>query len=51
MRTYRQQLTITSDSNEQFLNLSFEVEECVRRLHQRGDMRSLLPAHNLGDIP
>lgn len=31
MRTYRQQLTITSDSNEQFLNLSFEVEECVRR--------------------
>lgn len=31
MRTYRQQLTINSDSKEQFLNLSFEVEECVRR--------------------
>ena len=31
MRTYRQQLTINTDSSEQFLNLTFEVEECVRR--------------------
>ena len=31
MKTYRQQLIITSDQLEQFLNLSYEVEECVRR--------------------
>ena len=31
MKTYRQQLIITSDQPEQFLNLSYEVEECVRR--------------------
>lgn len=31
MKTYRQQLIITSDEPEQFLNLSYEVEECVRR--------------------
>lgn len=31
MKTYRQQLIITSDLPEQFLNLSYEVEECVRR--------------------
>lgn len=31
MKTYRQQLIITSEEPEQFLNLSYEVEECVRR--------------------
>lgn len=31
MKTYRQQLIITTDQPEQFLNLSYEVEECVRR--------------------
>lgn len=31
MKTYRQELTITSDQTEQFLNLSYEIEECVRR--------------------
>ena len=31
MKTYRQQLTITSEQTEQFLNLSYEIEECVRR--------------------
>ena len=31
MKTYRQELTIITDENEQFLNLSYEVEECVRR--------------------
>lgn len=31
MKSYRQQLMITTDTPEQFLNLSFEVEECVRR--------------------
>ena len=31
MKSYRQQLIITSDQPEQFLNLSYEVEECVRR--------------------
>ena len=31
MKNYRQELTITSDIQEQFLNLSYEVEECVRR--------------------
>ena len=31
MKTYRPQLIINSDQPEQFLNLSYEVEECVRR--------------------
>ncbi len=31
MKTYRQQLIITSEQTEQFLNLSYEIEECVRR--------------------
>lgn len=31
MKTYRQQLTITSEQTEEFLNLSYEIEECVRR--------------------
>ncbi|HCD70124.1 MAG TPA: secondary thiamine-phosphate synthase enzyme [Ruminococcaceae bacterium] len=31
MKHYRQVLTITTDESEQFLNLSYEVEECVRR--------------------
>jgi len=31
MKHYRQVLTITTDEPEQFLNLSYEVEECVRR--------------------
>ena len=31
MKSYRQQLMITTDTPEQFLNLSYEVEECVRR--------------------
>lgn len=31
MKHFRQILTITTDDVEQFLNLSYEVEECVRR--------------------
>lgn len=31
MRSYRQQLIITTEQPEQFLNLSYEVEECIRR--------------------
>lgn len=31
MKNYRQVLTITTDEPEQFFNLSYEVEECVRR--------------------
>lgn len=31
MKTYRQELTITTEKPEQFLNLSYEIEECVRR--------------------
>lgn len=31
MKTFRQELTITTDQTEQFLNLSYEIEECVRR--------------------
>ena len=31
MKNYRQVLTITSDVPEQFFNLSYEIEECVRR--------------------
>lgn len=31
MKHYRQVLNITTDETEQFLNLSYEVEECVRR--------------------
>ncbi len=31
MKSYRHQLIINSDQREQFLNLSYEVEECVRR--------------------
>lgn len=31
MKNSRQVLTITTDTPEQFLNLSYEVEECVRR--------------------
>ncbi len=31
MKNYRQQLTINTDMREQFLNLSYEVEECVRK--------------------
>ncbi|MBP1543528.1 MAG: YjbQ family protein [Oscillospiraceae bacterium] len=31
MKNFRQELTITTDEQEQFLNLSFEIEECVRR--------------------
>ena len=29
MKNYRQELMITSDIQEQFLNLSYEVEECM----------------------
>jgi secondary thiamine-phosphate synthase enzyme len=31
MKNFKQVLTINTDTPEQFLNLSFEVEECVRR--------------------
>lgn len=31
MKNFRQILTITTDKPEEFLNLSYEVEECVRR--------------------
>lgn len=31
MKNFRQVLSITSDAPEQFFNLSYEVEECVRR--------------------
>lgn len=31
MKNFRQVLTITSDEPEQFMNLSYEVEQCVRR--------------------
>lgn len=31
MKNFRQILTITTDYPEEFLNLSYEVEECVRR--------------------
>ena len=31
MKNYRQVLTIASEEREQFFNLSYEVEECVRR--------------------
>lgn len=31
MKHFNQILTITTDEREQFLNLSYEVEECVRR--------------------
>ncbi|MGN0688195.1 MAG: secondary thiamine-phosphate synthase enzyme YjbQ [Oscillospiraceae bacterium] len=31
MKNYRQVLSITSDETQQFFNLSYEVEECVRR--------------------
>ncbi len=31
MKNYRQELTITTETEEQFLNLTFEVEECLRR--------------------
>ena len=31
MKHYKHILTVTSDKPEQFLNLSFEVEECVRK--------------------
>lgn len=31
MKQFKQVLTITSDSPEQFFNLSYEVEECLRK--------------------
>lgn len=31
MKHFKQILTVTTDEHEQFLNLSYEVEECVRR--------------------
>lgn len=31
MKHYKQVLTITTEEREQFLNLSYEIEECVRR--------------------
>lgn len=31
MKNFKQTLTITTDDTVQFLNLSYEVEECVRR--------------------
>lgn len=31
MKHYNQVLSITSDEKEQFFNLSYEIEECVRR--------------------
>lgn len=31
MKNYRQLLTVASESKQQFFNLSYEVEECVRR--------------------
>lgn len=31
MKHFRQELTINSDEKELFLNLSYEIEECVRR--------------------
>lgn len=31
MKHFRQVLTVTTDEPEQFLNLSYEIEECVRR--------------------
>ena len=30
MKHFKQILTVTTDEPEQFLNLSYEVEECVR---------------------
>lgn len=31
MKNYRQVLSVASDEQQQFFNLSYEVEECVRR--------------------
>lgn len=31
MKNYRQVLSITTEEPQQFLNLSYEIEECVRR--------------------
>lgn len=33
MKNFRQELSIATQEEEEFLNLSFEVEECVRRSH------------------
>lgn len=33
MKTYRFELMVNTELREQFLNLSYEVEECVRRSH------------------
>lgn len=33
MKNFRQELSIATQEEEEFLNLSYEVEECVRRSH------------------
>lgn len=33
MKTYKFSLTVNTEEREQFLNLSYEVEECVRKSH------------------
>ena len=50
MKNYRQVLNITTDEPEQFLNLSYEVEECVRRSMVNDGICVVISQHSTASV-
>lgn len=50
MKHFRQELTINSDEKELFLNLSYEVEECVRRSAIRDGICVVISQHTTASV-
>ncbi len=50
MKHFKQVLTVTTQEREQFLNLSFEVEECVRKSHVSEGFCVVLSQHTTSAV-
>lgn len=50
MKSYKQILTILTDEKEQFLNLSYEIEECVRRSDIREGICVVISQHTTSSV-
>ncbi len=50
MKNFRQVLTINSEAREQFCNLSYEVEECVRRSQVNNGFCVIFSRHTTSSV-
>lgn len=50
MKTFRQVLAINTEEKEQFLNLSYEIEECVRRSDVRNGICVVISQHTTSAV-